>query len=137
MANDPILEISSHLPLSDQGQQSPSAALLMSAQVQRASNEDMAASLESRFASLANRHDFSIGELVTWKPGLKHMQFPRLGRPAIVVEILETPVVNSYVPPDSPYFGEILDIRVGVIGDDGAFHLYHVPSNRFQPFAQT
>lgn len=129
MPNDAVLDLVSNWLDKTTPSNSPIAQKLA-----QLSPEIIAQSLRSRLALLAVAHKFEVGQLVRWKPGMRHLAFPLPGRPAIVVETLDQPVVNQFVGPESPYFSEVLDIRVGVIGDDGAFYSYHVPSVRFEPF---
>lgn len=129
MLNDPVFDLVSKWPFPSQVIVSPLAQ-----QIAQLSPEMVAESLRARFARLAKIHRFEPGQLVKWKEGMKHLTFPAASRPSIVVEVLQEPVVNQFVGPDSPYFGEILDLRVGVIADDGTFYVYMVPSLRFEPF---
>lgn len=75
------------------------------------------------------------GMLATWKPGLKNRRFPRYGEPVVVVDLLNTPLINPDRESGSPYFREPLDLLLGVMrGDDHEFLVYHVDRRRFQPY---
>jgi hypothetical protein len=63
------------------------------------------------------------------------MNYPAEGQPAIVVEVLEVPVLHSDGSPLSAYYRERLDIKIGVISAERAFHTYLVPSERFESFS--
>ncbi|HOB61446.1 MAG TPA: hypothetical protein PKI41_04920 [Candidatus Competibacteraceae bacterium] len=77
------------------------------------------------------------GMLATWKPGLKNRRFPRYSEPVVVVDLLNTPIVNPDSESGSPYFREPLDLLLGMMrGDDYEFLIYHADRRRFQPYEQ-
>lgn len=90
--------------------------------------------LKEYFASINQRHDFAVGDLVTWKPGMSFKKRPRVGQAAIVAQILESPIER----PDKEYGGayatESLDMVIGVIDSEGDYLEYFADSRRFQPF---
>jgi len=131
MADDPLALLSQDWPYAGNPGSPVSAAAIRAAAVD---DQTYARALVARLASLTTAHSFQLGQLVRWKRGLRHMSNPASGRPAIVAEVLSEPLVNTFVTPDSPYFGEILDLRVGIINDEGVFYLYLVPSSRFEPY---
>lgn len=98
----------------------------------------LGAVLRERQHSLATRHRFAPGDLVAWKPGLKNRRVPRYGTPAVVVEVLETPVFDNETDSGSTYFREPLDLVLGMIWESGPgrgdFVTFHVDSRRFQPW---
>lgn len=98
---------------------------------------DLGAALRARYQSLMERHRFTPGQLVTWKPGLKTHRLPRYGVPALVIEVLETPVFDSERESGSPYFREPNDLVLGLIWEDGPCRgelaTYHFDSRRFMP----
>jgi hypothetical protein len=75
---------------------------------------------------------FRVGQLVRWKPGLRDRKHPPEDQPAIVVEVLETPVTDTSTDASSPYFKNIYDLRCGVLVD-GGFYIYYMESARLQP----
>ncbi|NEX23051.1 hypothetical protein G3480_22580 [Thiorhodococcus mannitoliphagus] len=101
---------------------------------------DVGAALRERYQALVQRHAFAPGDLVTWKPGLKNHRVPRYGDPAVVVEILQTPVFDSDKDAGSPYFREPCDVVLGLFIDDAAIRgellTFHFDSRRFQPWTQ-
>jgi hypothetical protein len=75
------------------------------------------------------------GMLVQWKPGLKNKKTPAYGSPAVVLEALTPPFLNTQSEPYTPYFREPLGIVIGVIDeDDGELLTWHVDARRFQPY---
>ncbi len=74
------------------------------------------------------------GMLVQWKPGLKNKKTPEYGKPAIVVEVLNPPILNPDNEAYTTYFREPLGIVVGLLDDDGDFLLFHVDARRFEPY---
>jgi len=89
--------------------------------------------LQSSYQEFLKPVQFQIGQLVKWKPGLKNRTVPHQNQPAMVIEILETPI---YEPNESgtPYFREPLDIALAIISDEGDFLIYHYDKRRFQPY---
>ncbi len=85
--------------------------------------------------SLTEPNRFKVGELVQWKPNLRNKRRPVYGEPAVVLEVLDTPLQAREHDPGSPYFREHLDVVLGVLDEDGDFFIYHYDSKRFQQFA--
>jgi hypothetical protein len=79
-------------------------------------------------------HNFTKGQFVKWKPGLKNRKFPEYGEPAIVTAILSNPTFDpSEVTAGSPYFQEPLTFVLGTYRDD-EFLEFRLDSRRFEPF---
>ncbi|UZR29205.1 hypothetical protein [Methylococcus mesophilus] len=99
---------------------------------------DIAAALRTRYRLFFQTHRFAPGDLVTWKPGLKNRRIPRYGQPAVVVALLEPPVLDHEEESGSTYFREPLDLVLGVVWDRdpgrGEFVTFHFDSRRFQPW---
>ncbi|MBE2295453.1 MAG: hypothetical protein IAF00_10890 [Phycisphaerales bacterium] len=74
------------------------------------------------------------GMLAVWKPGLKNCRFPRYGEPAVVIEVLDPPLINHKAEAWSPYYREPLDLLLGILYQDNKFLAYHFDSRRFQPY---
>ncbi len=96
-----------------------------------------AAVLQERLELLSRPHTFAVGDLVQWKCGLTNRKMPSAGQPGIVVEVLAKPVTDSTEKTGSPYFGEVLDVRIGVLEPDGDLLIFHMDSRRFEPFNNT
>jgi hypothetical protein len=87
--------------------------------------------LKERLATFLKASVFRRGQLVKWKPKLKNRKRPAYGEPAIVVDVLDTPVFDGKEEAGSAYFREPLDIILGVIDVDGDFATFHFDSRRF------
>ena len=79
------------------------------------------------------RHEFKPGQLVKWKPSMANKNLPKEGDVAIVVETIDPPLLDTEDRTGSSYYKEPLDIKLGVITDDGTFRVYHYDSSRFMP----
>jgi hypothetical protein len=79
-------------------------------------------------------HNFTKGQFVKWKPGLKNRKFPDHGEPAIVTAILPSPTFDpSEVTAGSPYFQEPLTFVLGIYRDD-EFLEFRLDSRICEPF---
>lgn len=97
----------------------------------------LAGDIEKHYGKYTQSHIFAPGQLVAWKAGLKNRKRPTIGEPAIVIEVLNSPILDVQAGPGSPYFREPLDIILGVIDDDGEFLQFHFDSHRFEPFSHS
>jgi hypothetical protein len=80
-------------------------------------------------------YDFKPGDLVVWKQGLRNKARPALNEPAIVMQILETPLRDPEKQDSgTPYFNEPLNLVLGLIDDDGDFAIFHYDNRRFEPY---
>lgn len=95
---------------------------------------DLIRLLHERLSSLAKHTRFRAGQIVRWKPGLKNRRLPDDGQPAIVVEVLDTPILAREEESGSAYFREPLDIVLGILDSDGDFVMFHYDSRRFEPW---
>jgi hypothetical protein len=93
--------------------------------------------LLAAFHRFSTRHDFQPGQIVTWKKGMKNRRSPEYGEPAIVIEVLESPVLNPGDESGTPYFREPLDIVIGTLDADSDLLCFHYDSRRFEPFPTT
>ena len=85
--------------------------------------------LKQAFETFNQKNTFKPGDIVEWKPGMKHK---RSEGPFIVVEVLDEPIVDAVVEPGSAYFREPLDLILGsFIGGD--FVTFYYDSRRVQP----
>jgi hypothetical protein len=92
--------------------------------------------LTAMYQALATPHIFVPGDLVMWKDGLRNKVQPNYGQPAIVIEILGTPVFDQSETPSSPYFREPLTMICLLIDNDGDTLIYHYDARRFQPYVE-
>lgn len=97
--------------------------------------EDAADRLQTLYQRLTNSRQKALrpGMLAVWKLGLKNRRFPRYGEPAIVVEVLDPPILDHENESGSTYYREPLDLLLGILHKDGDFLVYHFDSRRFQP----
>jgi len=97
--------------------------------------EDAAERLQTLYQRLTNRREKTLqpGRMAVWKPGLKNRRFPRYGEPAIVVEVLDRPILDHEDEAGSTYYREPLDLLLGILHREGDFLVYHFDSRRFQP----
>lgn len=96
--------------------------------------------LRSRLAEIASRfdetHAFVKGQFVRWKPGLKNRKLPDYGEPAIVREVLSTPLFDpceEAACTGSPYFGEPLTLVLGTLDPEGDLLEFRYDGRRFEP----
>ena len=103
-------------------------------------NVSLAKGLVERFEALQTRHVFKPGDLVVWKPGLLNRRFPKDNCPAVVVEVLATPIHDQELDSGSTYYREPLDVVLGVFAEDEGrspmFMTWHFDSRRFQPWVE-
>lgn len=93
--------------------------------------------LRAQYELFSTHETFGSGQLVQWKPGLKNKSKPGYGEPAIVVEVLLVPILNTKEDASSTYFREPLDLILGVMDDDDEMILYYFDSRRFSAFDAT
>ena len=85
--------------------------------------------LKQAFETFNQKNTFKPGDIVEWKPGMKHK---RSEGPFIVVEVLGEPIVDAVGDPGSAYFREPLDLVLGTFLD-GDFVTFYYDSRRIQP----
>lgn len=97
-------------------------------------DEDYVNHLKYACENFLTKETFAVGQIVKWKEHLKNRKLPYRNQPAIVVSILDKPVIGTTDESGSPYFLETLDIILGIIVDDGTFLTYYYDSRRFKPY---
>ena len=85
--------------------------------------------LKQAFETLNQKNTFKPGDIVEWKPGMKHK---RSNGPFIVVEVLGEPIVDDVGDSGLVYFREPLDLIIGTFFD-GDFVTFYYDSRRLQP----
>ena len=96
--------------------------------------EEYITNLKSACKNFLLKESFESGQIVKWKNGLNNRRLPRNNQPAIVVAILDEPVISTENDPGSRYFLENLDIILGIIVDDGSFLTFYYDSRRFEAY---
>ncbi len=103
-------------------------------------DQSLARALTARYEALMERYPFKPGDLVTWKPGMSNRRYPKPGKPAVVVAVLEAPVFDQERDSGSPYFREPLDIVLGVYAEEAGktsdFLTWHFDSRRLQLWSE-
>lgn len=89
--------------------------------------------LKKAFSIYSEKHTFEVGQVVRWKPGMKHI---RATGPFIVMEVLKNPIIDDETSAGSTYFKEPLDILLGTIDTDRGFVEFWFDSSRFEPFSE-
>ncbi|HLP88673.1 MAG TPA: hypothetical protein VK184_08810 [Nostocaceae cyanobacterium] len=90
--------------------------------------------LRSACNNLIKKESFQVGQLVKWKENLKNRKLPRKNQPAIVVAILDEPIISNVQESGSPYFRETLDIVLGILLEDYVFLTFYYDSRRFEAY---
>lgn len=122
-------------------QQDVIAELLNSVREKDSDNEDEKSYGEEHLTQLRTacdnfltKEDFKVGQIVKWKKDLKNRKLPQKNQPAIVVRVLDEPIVSTDDESSSPYFLENLDIVLGVMSNDGTFLTFYYDSSRFESY---
>jgi len=77
--------------------------------------------------------NYKVGDLVRWKKNLRNRKIPNSDQVAIVIRIYEEN--EQFVPVSdfgSPYYGEKLTIRIGVLDEDNDMLEYDLPGWRLE-----
>jgi hypothetical protein len=100
-------------------------------QLQKAEANVINVAKEKLLANAFNQYNihqsFQAGTLIQWKMGMKNRPKPNYNEPAIVMDVLAVPI-------DSAANTEKLDIKLGLILENGEFALYLYDKNRFEPY---
>jgi hypothetical protein len=96
--------------------------------------EDDLALLKAACEKFLQQESFEVGQIVKWKKGLKNKKLPHQNQPAIVVGLLDEPVIDRDGESGSPYFLEKLNIILGIISDDDTFLTFYYDRSRFESY---
>lgn len=95
--------------------------------------EEYISQLRTACDNFLKKEVFKVGQIVKWKPNLKNRRLPHKTQPAIVVSVLNEPIVSNKDESGSPYFLENLDIILGII-ERGSFFTFYYDSSRFETY---
>jgi hypothetical protein len=96
--------------------------------------EEYIAQLKLACKNFLRKESFEVGQIVKWKENLKNRKLPHKNQPAIVIAILDEPVISTDDESGSPYFLETLDIILGIVVDDDTFLTFYYDSRRFEAY---
>ena len=87
--------------------------------------------LRNHYQVLTEVNNFKSGQLVKWKPSLRNKSKPMYNEPAIVVDVLDEPILGENKETGSAYFREPLDLILGFLDDENLV-LFHFDKRRFE-----
>lgn len=90
--------------------------------------------LRTLLDSLLEPEEFRVGDIVVWRNGLKNRAYPDYGVPAIVVEVLNPPLLDPTTDSGSVYFREPLNLRLGIADEGGDFITFLYDGRRFEHY---
>ncbi|MBD1907142.1 hypothetical protein NDI37_24525 [Funiculus sociatus GB2-A5] len=96
--------------------------------------EEYIVQLKDACNNFLKKEFFQVGQLVKWKENLNNRKLPSKNQPAIVVAVLDEPIISSEEESGSPYFLETLDIVLGVLVDNNTFLTFYYDSRRFEAY---
>lgn len=96
--------------------------------------QETATILSNRLEIFTKSYEFKRGDLVRWKKGFQNKALPRENEPAIVIDVLQNPVMDNEENGGSAYFQEPLNLILGVLDPDGDFLTFHFDKRRFEPY---
>ena len=88
--------------------------------------------LKAAQALYAEKNEFSVGQIVTWKDGMRNRNHDG---PFVVAEVINPPLRDQRGESGSAYYRENLDILLGTFDRDGDFVFYHFDSARMRPLS--
>jgi hypothetical protein len=91
--------------------------------------------LLNKVNSLLVKNNFKQGDLIVWKNGLRNKKLPNEGQPAVVLEVLSTPLTQHEQETGSPYFREPLDIVLAMLDEDEDLVSFYYDSRRFELYS--
>ena len=96
-------------------------------------DEEYLNTLKNNYALINQEINFTKGDLVKWKKGLKNRRFPEYNQPVVVIDILDKPHLSENEEIGSPNFREPLDLLLGVQNND-SFLIFHYDKRRFEKY---
>jgi hypothetical protein len=104
------------------------------AQVKAQMKEDALLPLHGLAERFLEKKSFNLKDVVKWIPGLQVMNMPTLEQPAVVLEILDEPVVDQDAELGDPSRSIRCDMIIGFMVDDRRMVTVLADSRRFQVF---
>ena len=96
--------------------------------------EEYVSQLQTVYSRFIQKNYFQVGQLVKWKENLKNRELPYKNQPAIVIAVLDEPIVTNEDASGSPYFRETLDIILGILVNQETFLTFYYDSRRFEVY---
>ncbi|MCT7971849.1 hypothetical protein [Laspinema olomoucense] len=96
--------------------------------------DDYFVKLQESCLSFLAKESFKVGQIVRWKNNMKNRKLPYKNQPAIVVAVLNEPIINNLEDSGSPYFRENLDIVLGILVNHNTFLTFYYDSRRFEMY---
>lgn len=93
--------------------------------------------LRKALHAMRNPETFAIGDIVVWRSGMKNKTNPPYGKPVIVMNVYNPPILDNEADSDSAYFQEPLSVRLGMFGADGSFISYVYDGRRSERYKDT
>ena len=79
---------------------------------------------------------FKVGDLVTWKPGMRNRKCPRYDQVVIVSAVFDFVAYNPEKSSGSPYFREPQTMKIAFVDEDSEFVEFCVDGQRFEHMAE-
>lgn len=89
--------------------------------------------IRDHFADYAKKHIFKPGDIVRFKPGLGTIAEKLDGKPCVVMEVLNYPIIGDSQG-SAPEYGARLDMRIGALTQSGQFGIALFESALFEPW---
>jgi len=89
--------------------------------------------ISDRFRAYNTPQQFSPGDIVKWKQGMRNRRFPPNDGVAIVTKVYDKPIYDEKAKESgSPQFHDPMTVILGVIDEDGDFVEFHYDGSRFE-----
>lgn len=77
---------------------------------------------------------FSLGSMVQWKPGMRVARLLAYGQPAVVLQVLNEPIVDEDASAMDPSRAHMCDLLIGVETPNHQFMTFYADSRRLEHF---
>ena len=116
------------MPTKEDQEEKPEEKILMEVD----NPESYKLDLKQRAESFINKPLFKVGDIITWKAGMRNKTIPDIGIPGIVLNIFYPVLIDEDREVTSTYYNDILDIQVGFISKEDEFIVFAQDSRRFE-----